>query len=346
MKAGLIAVGLLTSVTACGRSTPAPAAAVVRVGWQTPWATQGQIVQALKHTNALAVNGVQGRFQGFTYGGPLNEAALAGTVDVIFTADQPAATLLGRSDKWVIVARLMFNRVAVYVPPESPVRSLTDLRGKTIAMPFGAAAQREALRALVASGLDPARDVRSLNLDIYEQAAVIRSGSKRSWGAIDAMAGFDPTPALLEHEGLARMLHVGQVTSVVVMTKALANSDAGVRFLRAFVQAYYFYAKHQEQADRWFQQESRLTFDRAVLATAASVEPNVRAVRPDQIDVTLTEEHIVRIQYAAEFLVSQKLASTLVSVRDHVDQRPLGLAMTELRRDPSVFAAIRVPDER
>src|SRR4051812_23027680 len=85
----------------------APAAHVesIRIGWQVPWATQGQVVQALKHTNVLALNDLRADFKGFSYGGPLNEAAIAGSVDAIFTADQPAATLLAAGGRWTIVAR-------------------------------------------------------------------------------------------------------------------------------------------------------------------------------------------------------------------------------------------------
>ncbi len=91
----------------------------IRVGWQIPWATEGQLVQVMKHNELLEKEGFTPEYIGFTYGGPLNEAALAKKVDVIFTADQPAAILFSKSDDWVIVARLMYNRVSLYVPPNS-----------------------------------------------------------------------------------------------------------------------------------------------------------------------------------------------------------------------------------
>src|SRR5689334_6361031 len=92
----------------------------VRLGWQIPWATQGQVVQALKNTNALDLMGQQVSFVGFAYGAPLNAAALAGQVDVLFTADQPALVLLARDPGFRIVARLMYNRSCLYVPAASP----------------------------------------------------------------------------------------------------------------------------------------------------------------------------------------------------------------------------------
>lgn len=204
----------------------------IRVGWQTAWATQGQFVQALRHTNVLEKHGLKADFVGATYGAPLNEAALAGEVDVIFTADQPAAALLARSSDWVIVGRLMFNRVGVYVPPESSFKTLADLRGKTLGMPFGAAAQRVALKALMDVGLDPKRDIDAINLEITEQPGIIQRGGRSDWGDVDGLVGFDPMLAIIQLGDKAKALHVGTVTSVVVMSRPFIEANPQASTLR------------------------------------------------------------------------------------------------------------------
>lgn len=305
----------------------------IRIGWQTPWATQGQITQTLAHTNVLALNGLQAEFKGFTYGGPLNEAALAGEVDVLFTADQPAATLLSRDSGWVIIGRLMYNRVAIYVPPNSPIQTVADLQGKRVAMPFGAAAQRDALKAIQAAGLDPAADIESINLDILEQAAIVAAGDGSSWGEIDALVGFDPTPAIFEQAGQARMLHVGQVVSLVLMSQAYMDQhpNAAEQFMRAFTEAYYYYATHQDTANTWFQTASQLTFDPSVLDVAASVEPNVQATSPAEVRVTLNEADLQIMEEAAAFILEQGLIQQPVDMRAHVDMRYAEAAMAALQ---------------
>jgi len=294
----------------------------IRIGWQTTWATQGQIVQALAHTNVLTRNGLDPEFVGVTYGAPLNEAALAGNVDVIFTADQPASTLIAKSDDWVIIGRLMFNRVGLYVPPESPIQNVADLRGKTIAMPFGAAAQRVALKIIAENGLNPETDIKSVNLDITEQADIITNGTLSSWGNVDAMAGFDPTVAVFETGNKARMLHIGTVTSVIVMSKTYINShpNAPVQFLKAFIEAVYYYSKHQNQANEWFRNASQLTFSDEVLTLAASVEPNLRAQNISDISITFTPELILGMQDAADFIYSHGLIKQSVKIDNHINQ--------------------------
>jgi len=295
----------------------------IRIGWQTTWATQGQITQTLRNTNVLEKNGLKGAFVGASYGAPLNEAALAGEVDVIFTADQPAAALLARSTAWVIIGRLMFNRVAIYVPPDSPIRTVADLRAKTIAMPFGAAAQRVAFKAIADAGLSPRKDMTLINLDITEQPAVIKRGNRASWDKVDAMAGFDPMVAILETSKSARILHVGTVTSVIMISRNYVRShpDAPVQFLRAFQEAVFYYARHVKEANDWFLSASQLTFGHDVLALAASVEPNLEAKAIGDVNVTFTSKLIAGMQEAADFIFEQKLVQRRVQISDHIDQQ-------------------------
>ena len=302
-------------------SSVVPELAHVRIGWQTPWATQGQLTQILKHTDILKNNEIEGDFKGFTYGSPLNEAALAGEVDIIFTADQPAATLLAKDEKWTIIGRLMYNRVSLYVPPMSPITTLADLKGKTVAMPFGAAAQRVALKAEQDAGLDPKVDVNNINLGIYEQSDLVRDPNAKKWGTIDAMAGFDPTPAIFEEKGLVKNLHVGKVVSVIVVSNDFINRnpDSVSRFLKAFSEAYDYYRNNISQADTWFVAESGLDITPRALEIAADVEPNLKVTSKNEIRIGFNDEDYKIMQEAADFIFDQGLVKKRVIMREHVD---------------------------
>jgi len=320
----IVGLILVTMVTLPGcHSSENPGDNNIRIGWQVPWATQGQLVQVLKHSDALKVNGLRGDFKGFTYGAPLNEAALAGEVDVIFTADQPAATLLAKNASWTIVARLMYNRVAIYVPPDSDMQTVSDLKGKRIGMPFGAAAQRDAMKAILEAGLDPKNDVTSINLDISEQNNIVQSGSRKKWGEIDALVGFDPTPAIFEYKGVARMLHIGQVVSLVLMSNEYLRKspNEATRFLKAFIESWYYYATHRAETNEWFRSESRLQVDSQILEVAAAVEPNVQAKSIKDVRVTLSPEDLTVIQEAAKFLYQQGMTRSEVQMAQHYDSR-------------------------
>jgi ABC-type nitrate/sulfonate/bicarbonate transport system substrate-binding protein len=287
---------------------PTAAPEPLRIGWQTTWATQGQLAQILDRTPLLRARGYAPELVGFTYGGPLNEGALAGEVDVVLTADQPAIMLCAKSPDWAIIGRLMHNRVGTFVPPDSTATSVSDLRGRTIAIPFGAAAQRETLAALREVGLDPSRDVRTVNLGIQEQVALVGAGSNAGrWGRIDAGSAWDPAFAELEHSGAVRVLAQGVVTSVVVMHRGYLERHPGAdeAFLDALAEAYERYREDRDQADAWFSEAAGITFDPAVLALAASVEPNLQP--GVNVRTTLNQAELEGLERAAAFMLEVKL---------------------------------------
>ena len=80
------------------------------------------------------------------------------------------------------------------------VRSLRDLRGKTVAAPQKSS--REAfVAAMVASvGLDPARDIRWVNIEPGESMRLFAQGK------IDAFMGFAPEPQELRARGIGHVL--------------------------------------------------------------------------------------------------------------------------------------------
>lgn len=337
LRALTLGLAIALVVSSCGDN--ADESSAIRVGWQSPWATQGQVVQTLVNTNVLQLVDLEVDLAGFSSGAPLNEAALNQRVDVLFTADQPAATLLANGGEFTIVARLMYNRVGIYVPPESPIRNLIDLEGATVGVPFGAAAQRDALQAVKGVGLEPGSDVSFVNLDILEHSSIVQAGSDSSWPGFDALAGFDPTPAILETDGSARMLHVGTVVSVVMVSNDLLERrpDEVERLLAAYQLAWLFYAQNPEQAGEWFRESSDLEFSDAVLDLAASVEPNLGATDLAALKLKFSDDDLGVLQDASDFLLAQDLIEREVIVLDHIDLDPL-TSSEELAREVGIDA--------
>ena len=292
----------------------------LRLGWQTPWATQGQLTQILTNTDIATKQGLKLDLKGFDSGAPLNEAALGSQVDVLFTADQPAISLISKSDNWVIIGRLMYNRVSLYVPPNSPITTVGELRGKTVAVPFGTAAQKMLLVSEKAAGLDPKTDVNNINLGIYEQSDVVKDNSGTTWGSIDAMAGFDPTPAIFEEKGLIRNIKTDTVVSVVVMSKKFIqqNPEAPSSFMSALKESYTYFRQNTLQANKWFKEAAKLEISDQALAISAAVEPNLMSTS-ETIRLDFTDDDFSRMQETADFLYTNQLIKTAVDVKNHVE---------------------------
>jgi len=287
----------------------------------------------LQETDILKNNGLTAKSIGFSYGGPLNEGALAGAVDVIFTADQPACMLLAKGAPWKIIGRLIYNRVATVVPSLSDIHHVADLKGKAIGIPFGAAAHRETLRAITEANLDPLNDMDIQNIGIYEQMNVIQKGNDKTWGSFAAFSTWDPPLAELEYSKNARAVDYGLVTSVIVMSEDFINKhpNAVVSFLKSYIKACFYYAQNQEEANKMFKEKSKLDFDLGVLDLAASVEPNVQAAQLGDININLSAEDIAVIQSGADFIFKQKLTDNHIeNVNQYIDLTYLEQAMAEL----------------
>lgn len=292
----------------------------MRVGWQIPWATQGQLVQVFKHTNILKDNNIKAEFIGRTYGPMLNELALADELDVVLTADQPAAVLFSKDKGWIGIGRLMYNRTVTYVPLNSPIKTMSDLKGKKIGVPMGAAAERVAVEALLAAGLKK-NDFELINLDIREHMPLIlKHKEDAKWGELDALAGFDPVPAILEAKKLVRPIHVGKVVSLVLMNKGFIekNPKAPFQFMKAMKQAYVEYQKNRPQANEWFMAEAKLSdASHDACNIAAMVEPNLVWGAPIKLGFDADDFKI--LQSAADFI--EPKINKKVTMKDFVSNK-------------------------
>jgi len=318
------------AVSLCAGTGTAQADQAVRLGWQIPWAIQGQLVMGLKHTNIPQLTGSNLTYTGFSYGGPLNRAALSGDVDVLLTADQPALVLMSRSDRFSIIARMMYNRVCLYVPPESPIRTIADLKGRKVMGPVGAAAERVAMAAISRAGVG-LQNIQAGSLDMAQQSALLKTAQgPREWRGVDALYGFDPLPAVFEAAGQARMLYCGKVVSVVVGSKDMVDKrPLELRnFLRAFALSWAYFATQPKQANIWFADESKLGVGDDVLDKAASIEPNRWVTDPSKIRLTFTGDDREVFREALEFLVAKKIVKSAYDLESRIDLRPLTDAMT------------------
>ena len=294
-------------------TTPSP----LRLGWQIPWATQGQLVMALKHSNILELTGLDIDYIGFSYGGPLNKAALAGQIDILFTADQPAMVLMSRSSDFRIVARLMYNRVCIYVPPLSSINTVADLDNKNIFGPIGAAAERVTISQLKQNGLDLS-SVNLGQLDMAQQSAMLaREGPTSSWRGIDALFGFDPLPAIFSSQALVKILHCGKVVSVVVAHRDVIEKRRIElqRFLKAFKMSWHLFASEPEVLNHLFAQESGLTVNNAILNEAAEIEPNRWAASFKDLQFDFSPRDFETFAETNHFLLDKKIINKPVVIQ-------------------------------
>lgn len=297
---------------------------VMRIGWQSAWATQGQLAEVLQKTNILSLNNIKGEFKSFSYGAPLSEAALAGELDVVFVGDQPAITLLSKSSDWKIIGRLMDFRVGVVVPQNSKIQSISDLNGKTLGIPFGSSTHRVALQMLKESGIEPDKSIKILNLDIQEQNEIVKAGGQNIWNGVDAFASWDHHIANYEKQNWAKVISSKTALGVVMMSENYikAHPSAVEDFLASFKIAYYYYSQNQDQANKWFANDAGGKFDIDILNKVASIESNMFAKNLDDIHIEISKDQMKLLQEAAEFALQNKLIKNQVNILNSVITYP------------------------
>lgn len=292
----------------------------IRIGWQIPWALQGQLVQVLKHTDILKKNGLEAEFIGRSFGPELNELALGSQLDVVLTADQPAAALFSKDKGWVGIGRLMYNRTSTYVPVKSSIKGMEELKGKTIGVPFGAAAERIMVESLRQKGLDEKKDVKIINLGIQEHAPLaIKNNESDKFDQFDALSGFDPVPAILSSRGLVREINVGKVCSMILMNDEFLkkNPKVGVAVVASIRDAYAYYNKNRAQVDEWFMSEAKFdSKDSKALELTSSIEPNIKAKNNKEIRMAFSDDDFFIMQKGADFI--KKNTNKEINMKNYV----------------------------
>ena len=274
----------------------------IRIGWQIPAATQGQILQVLKRTSVLEALGLKPSFVPFSYGGPQVEAAFAGELDVFFSGDQPAINLIARGGRWKIVARLFDDGLGIIVPPNSSIQRVEDLKGKTIASAFGSVAHRDAFTTQQAVGLNPQTEVENKNLDILEIRNRVQAGGDGDWKDIDAALVWEPLLSRFALEGVSRGITSGSYLGVVVVSQEFIDRhpQAVTQLLVALMRSWDFFARDPDRVMSWYIDDIRLDYTPESLV-AARLDTNFAARSLGEISLELTPDYIDTLERAADW---------------------------------------------
>jgi sulfonate transport system substrate-binding protein len=144
-------------------------------------------------------------FSDFTSGPPMLQALSAGDLDVGGVGDAPPVFSAAGNAKLAIVGALRNgpNNAALLVPKGSPIHSISQLKGKRIAVSQGSSADYHLLTVLTKAGLT----VHDATLDYLQPAAAIAAFSS---GSVDAWDVWSPFIEQAEIEKGARVLVNGQ----------------------------------------------------------------------------------------------------------------------------------------
>ncbi|MFG1361996.1 sulfonate ABC transporter substrate-binding protein [Xanthobacter versatilis] len=200
----LLAAGLATSLATGLVSAPALAQEkVVRIGYQK----YGTLI-LLKNKGLLEEKlkplGYSVKWAEFPAGPQLLEALNAGAIDFGNTGEAPPvfAQAAGAPLSYVGYEPAAPQGEAILVPKDSPLKTIADLKGKTVALNKGSNVHFLLVKALEKAGV-PYTDIKTAYLTPADARAAFERGS------VDAWAIWDPFQAAAEKTIAARQLADG-----------------------------------------------------------------------------------------------------------------------------------------
>jgi ABC-type nitrate/sulfonate/bicarbonate transport system substrate-binding protein len=309
----------------------------ITLGYQTLWAGGGEIFETLRHTNILELSGLQADFKTFTFGGPLGEAAVAGSIDNIYAADAPTLRAAARIPGAKVLQRTHDQRFAIVVRNDFKGTSLADLKGQKLSGPFGTTVFPRSIRAIAAAGIkEPFKEIAIVNQDVAEQAESLKAG------LVDGVTTWDPTYEQLLRQKIGKLLWQDPKGASGIQGLSgewlQKNGEQGaVKLLKAWIIATWWTSNNLPQADEWFAKTSRL--DASLLKAATDADRYLRAPVKDikTLDFIVTDPEIAESQSVLNFLQEQKLLTAHIDAASYYDRGPLTIAQRQI-------AAGDVPD--
>ncbi|TGD86379.1 ABC transporter substrate-binding protein [Mycolicibacterium sp. CH28] len=253
-------------------------------------------------------------FSTFTSGPPQVEAATAGKTDFAITGNTPPIFGAASGAKVKVVSAYNGGGVGdqIVVHADSPITSVSDLRGKSILVGKGSSAHGNVLGQLDKVGLKPA-DVKLIFLQPADALSAFRAGEADAW------AIWDPYTAQAEQQLQVRT--IAQAKGVtngywfgVASDAALADSkrntalsDLLVRFAKACKWA-------QDNPQEWAQK----------YAAAVGLDPKVAEVsqgRSLRLPAALSDDVVASEQKIADLFASSGQIQSAPDFAKWVDRR-------------------------
>lgn len=227
------------------------------------------------------------------------------------------AALLARANGTPIRAPYIFSRpewTALVVPKNSPIRSLSDLKGKKVAATKGTDPYLFLLRSLEVAGLKRS-DIEHVSLQHADGRTALEQGK------VDAWAGLDPHMAASELESGARLLYRNVAFNTYgflnVREQFLASHpNETARVIQAYEKARAWVRANPTEAAKILSEEAKVSLPVALLQI--KLRSDFSQPQPDN-------EHLAALRQAAPILRAESLvkpgADLERSIADLVDTR-------------------------
>lgn len=305
-KSAAAAVLVLATVT-----FPATAETVLRIGYLR--GTEPINLVRIQGTleKALEPIGVKVEWKGpFGAFAPVAEALNANSIDVTVGSSSAALTAMV-GDAPISFFAMEWDggdTMGLVVPKDSPIKTIKDLVGKSVAVNRGGTGEYLLTRALEKAGV-PASEVKKAYLSPPDSAAAMSQNKVDAWAA---WSTFYPVAQVqLGARILASAGDIESENSVVYVVRsdfAKANPAAVGILLKTMQEANAWSQAHRDEAAAIWVKELKVAPDVAKLIASYKFNP----------PVPVRDKEKVLLGHQSEWLVQQKILKTKVDLSTHV----------------------------
>lgn len=240
----------------------------------------------------------------FTSGPPMLQAMGSGSIDIGGVGDAPPIFEASAGGQIAVVSALAGNpnAAALLVPDNSPIKTVAQLKGKTVAVAQGSSANYHLLATLTKAGLT-IKDITADYLQPADAEAAFASGHVAAWDI------WSPYIEYAEAKYHARVLANGSTTGTtygfIVASRAALDNPAKAAAIRDYLklldEAYKWVASHQSA---WAATWAKATGMPASVMTQA-VSDDVEAPTPITPAVLSSEQSVANAFSSAGLIPSK-----------------------------------------
>ena len=275
----------------------------------------GQIGHILEKTDILEKNGLDAEVVAFPYWPPMQEALVSGSVDVTIASEANFVNIAQKFPCKLIATVGSAGRIAVMVAPDSPVKKVADLKGKSVTTVFGTSAHYPAVQWMLDAGLVPGKDVKVLHMSAADGRAALAKGD------IDAFTIWDPFVEDMVSKKSGRVLAEKSsfLTTTIASDEFLARDpEAATRFLKALHEAVLFMHHNKDLANGWLSKTN--STPPAIIDKGSRFNTNYsKAKKLKDVNVVPGEDLLGLLEKISAFNVENKLQPAPTPVRQKTD---------------------------
>jgi len=220
-------------------SSTAPKLEKVTIGYTPTIVLPQPLIGTEEGQYFLRMPGIEFNTQLFKAGSGVVEALRAGTIDIGWSGPYPAIKAFAKAGDIVLLANAANGGTEISVLSSSPVKSIKDLKDKTIGVNQpGSTVDAFVRHNLLKAGLNPEKDVRIIEVAPGEQASALQSGQ------VAAVAAPAPWPSQVQLTVKARplldwktILANGEYSSGAAYTTR-KFAEANPEFIKQFLAAH------------------------------------------------------------------------------------------------------------